>query len=56
MDVVGLSEFVLGFTEMFLCPLLFVNAKIVVLPAAYQLLMFVESLMCLKAQCLELIY
>jgi len=33
-----------------------VYAKIVPLPEAYQLLMSVEAWICLKAQCLELLY
>jgi hypothetical protein len=44
-----LSEFVLGFTEIFLCPLSVVYTKIVPLPEAYQQLMSVEAWICLKA-------
>ena len=52
---VVLSEFVLGFAEIFRCPLS-VYAKIFPLPEASQLLMSVEAWICLKVQCLELLY
>jgi hypothetical protein len=46
-DDFGLFEFICGITEIFLCPVSVVYAEIV-LPGTYQLLMSVETLMCLE--------